>query len=947
MKLRFSLKTAWYLLILMIGLVPLSIILLWASFNYYNQLFQNAMNQEQHYNEEINIHLNHEIKRLVTLLENKSDPMSYTLAHNNDKHLLDELLGKVISREKSVHTLLILKPDGSIIAGLENHDKVIGLPINRHEILTHWDPEKSRDAPEVLYALQGKTYISGNTINHAEGLFFTLSVPIGPHNDPQAVLLASIDARIFWDDIKEHFSRPGITTYLVDNQGMLLNLPAKFRPDSSHSLGKVEIVRAFLDNSEWQQERVYSGLYGKPVFGTLTSFEKMGWGIISEVEKNSINKPIYNALFKIGTIVTFALILFLWLGLVLVKRITTPITAISNDFERVAKQDYSPARLESPLREIQSLVLGFNQMAKKIGDSQEKLLQASVVFESTAEGVVITNTRQEIVAVNNAFTQITGFAKTDVIGKPASILKSGRHDGSFFDSMNREIREFGEWQGEIWNRKKSGEIFPELLTINKVQNARGEITHYVGVFTDITSIKRSEAELTYLAHHDPLTGLANRLLLNSNLAQIIKRANRKNQEIAVLFLDLDRFKNINDSMGHPQGDRLLEVVASRLVANIRDMDMIARLGGDEFVIIADSINHVSEAAQIAENTLACLTNPFQVNGHEIFVNASIGISLFPKDGKDVETLIKNADAAMYRAKEKGRNNYQFYTEELTVVAFEKISLETSLRHALNRNEFLLHYQPQISLFTGRLVGMEALIRWECPERGMISPATFIPVAEETGLIVPIGEWVLRTACKQNQQWIEKGYPPVPVSVNLSARQFHTQGLTSLVSEILASSGLDAKHLELELTESLMMQDVDLSIKIMEEFDQMGVKLSIDDFGTGYSSLNYMKSFPIYKLKIDQSFVRDIGTDRDNKQIVVSIIMLGHSMNLNVIAEGVETKEQLDYLRDYHCDEIQGYYYSRPVPPDEFESFFEKQFETPSKPVAKNQKFKLHTLRPKS
>jgi len=946
MKLQFSLKTAWYMLILLVGLVPLGIVLTWATINQYEQLLHNALLKEQHHNQEIRGHLTHEIKRLITLLENKSDPMAYTLAHNNDKRLLDELLGKVIGREKSVHTLLVLKSDGNIIAGLESHDPVIGLPVERNALHSHWEHNNARVSPEITVPMQGKTYLNGTAQKHEEGLFFNISVPIGSHKKPLAVLFANIDVRIFWEDIKNYFISSNIKTYLVDSQGILLNYPIETSLNDVQQLTEVDIVNAFLNGKEWDQTQVYSGLDNKPVFGTLTSIDSMGWGIVSEIEKEKITQSIYKALSKLGTIILLILLLFIWLGLILAKRITNPITAISKHFERVGKQDFSPAQLTSPLYEIQSLVSSFNQMTKKIGDSQEKLLQAAVVFESTSEGVVITNTEQEIVAVNNAFTQITGYMEADILGEKASILKSGRHDVTFFEKMNKHIELYGEWQGEIWNRRKNGETFPELLTINKVENGKGEITHYVGVFTDITAIKQSEAELSYLAHHDPLTGLPNRLLLNSNLKQIIDRANRKHQQIGVLFLDLDRFKNINDSMGHPQGDRLLEVVATRLTSSIRDMDMIARLGGDEFVIIADNLGHVSDALHIAENALASLNNPFHINGHEIFVNASIGISVFPKDGKDTETLIKNADAAMYRAKEKGRNNSQFYTEELTAIAFEKISLETSLRHALELNEFVLHYQPQISIQTGKLIGMEALIRWNHPERGIVSPAKFIPIAEETGLIVPIGEWVLQTACKQNRQWIENGHSPVPVAVNLSPRQFHAKGLAELVLQTLESTALDAQYLELELTESLMMQDVDLSIEIMKEFDQMGVKLSIDDFGTGFSSLNYMKRFPIDKLKIDQSFVRDIGTDRDHKEIVVSIIMLGHSMNLNVIAEGVETKEQLDYLKEHHCDEIQGYYYSRPVPAEEFEILFSKQFEPPSEPVSKDHEFKLHTLQPK-
>jgi diguanylate cyclase (GGDEF)-like protein len=420
------------------------------------------------------------------------------------------------------------------------------------------------------------------------------------------------------------------------------------------------------------------------------------------------------------------------------------------------------------------------------------------------------------------------------------------------------------------------------------------------------------------ATSDPLTGLPNRLLFSDRLTYSLAQARRRGELAAVMFLDLDRFKLVNDTLGHSIGDALLRKVAERLVTSLRQVDTIARMGGDEFTIIATGLAVAQDAEQVAQKILRAFSKPFEVNGHELFITPSIGISLYPSDGSDAETLVKNADTAMYQAKEQGTNGYYMYTEASSRISVERVALENGLHRAVERNEFVLHYQPRLTIKTGRTVGAEALVRWQHPDLGLISPAQFIPLAEETGLIVPIGEFVLRTACAQNKAWQEAGFPAMDCAVNVSARQFHQENLRDTVGRVLEETALDPEYLGLELTESILMRNPDVAVSVLSDLKSMGVKVSIDDFGTGHSSLSYLKRFPIDAVKIDQSFVREITTSPDDAAIAEAVIGMAHSMKLTVIAEGVETLEQLEFLRSLDCDEMQGYFVGRPVPSDDFE-----------------------------
>jgi len=543
---------------------------------------------------------------------------------------------------------------------------------------------------------------------------------------------------------------------------------------------------------------------------------------------------------------------------------------------------------------------------------------AATVFDASSDAIFITDSDNLIISVNAAFCEITGYSAEDVIGQAPEILNSGRHDAGFYHAMWRDLLETGRWNGEVWNRRKNGEIFAELLTINAVKNYRGEISHYVSIFADITEHKQTEEHVRHLAHYDALTNLPNRTLFNDRLGQALINAQRDNGRAAVMFLDLDRFKNINDTLGHGIGDLLLQEVAVRLTGCVRQGDTVSRLGGDEFVVLLPELNDEKDARLVAQKLLNAAAFPMILEGHELHISASIGISYYPMDGVNTETLMKNADVAMYRAKEEGRNNYQFYHASMNARSFERLAMETSMRHALSRGEFDLYYQPRFALPEGRIIGAEALIRWNHPDLGMVSPVQFIPLAEETGLILPIGEWVLKQVAAQGKAWQQAGFPPLSLAVNVSARQFRRADFAGKVFQILRDSGFDPHHLELELTESTLMTHAEENIETLKKLNALGIRIAIDDFGTGYSSLSYLKRLPVDILKIDRSFVSEVPDNRDGVAIVEAIIAMAHSLGLHIIAEGVETAEQLEFLQMRKCNEIQGYHFSYPLPVEQFE-----------------------------
>lgn len=558
---------------------------------------------------------------------------------------------------------------------------------------------------------------------------------------------------------------------------------------------------------------------------------------------------------------------------------------------------------------------------------EEHMRLAATVFESTGEGLFVTDEKRRIISVNPAFTELTGYTAEEVIGRTPRFLASGRHPPEFYDQLFRTLSATGKWQGEIWNRRKTGEMFAEWLNITVVRNERGELTNYVAVFSDITSRKQDEERLSYQANHDPLTRLPNRTLFQERLSRALTRANRNQSMVALLFIDLDFFKQVNDTLGHLAGDILLQQVADRLASCVRQGDTVARLAGDEFTVILEDISEPRDGAVVAHKILGLLAEPFDLQGNEARISSSIGVALYPTDAGEAQALIKLADAAMYRAKHQGRNACRFHSESVNAQAFERLALESALRHAVERDEFLLHYQPIFDAKTGMPAAVEALLRWRHPDFGLIMPNQFLPLAEETGLILPIGRLVLDQACRQTKAWLDAGHTNLRVGINLSARQLRAPDLIEDIAFALESSGLPPSALELDVPENAILDkghDVDV---VFTQFKTLGVRMAIDAFGSGYSSFTFLRRLPSNTLKIDQSFVRDAGAGSEESEIVTAIVAVARGLHQAVVAPGIETAEQFAHLAKYQCDMVQGFLFAHPMPAEELTEFLRKG-ETP-------------------
>ena len=557
--------------------------------------------------------------------------------------------------------------------------------------------------------------------------------------------------------------------------------------------------------------------------------------------------------------------------------------------------------------------LGMGARLRRQRLDQERLRQAAVVFDCTREGVLVSDHNGVIVHVNPALVKITGYAPEEVLGQRPNMFKSGHHGPEFYQAVFESLEKTGEWHGEIWNRRKSGEIYPQWQTIRAVRDSKDQITHYVAVFSDISAIKNTQSELMRLAHHDPLTDLPNRLLFTDRAEQALAYAQRHKSGCALLMIDLDHFKIINDSMGHNVGDLLLKAVGERLTAVFGKGFTVARLGGDEFAVLVENCTQVAQAAGFAQQVLEVMKGAFIIETHQLFISASVGISLYPNDALNAEQLLRNADSALFKAKSAGREGYALYTEELTAHAQYRIEVASDLRRALEQQELRVYFQPVHDLTTSRMVGVEALVRWQHPQRGLVAPGEFIPIAERTGLIAEIDAWVLEQACWQMCQWQAAGVDLSFVAVNISSRLFARPELYQLVSTVLADTGLNPALLELEVTESAVMDNSEVALEQMHRLRELGLRLAIDDFGTGFSSLLRLKRLPVQKLKIDQGFVAGLPGDDDDVAIVRAVIALAQSMGMQVHAEGIEYVEQAQFLLDHHCDLGQGYWFGRPMP----------------------------------
>jgi diguanylate cyclase (GGDEF)-like protein/PAS domain S-box-containing protein len=579
--------------------------------------------------------------------------------------------------------------------------------------------------------------------------------------------------------------------------------------------------------------------------------------------------------------------------------------------------------------EVAERTQNLKQEVEKRADLMEKLQLSSVIFDNSGEGITVSDPQMNILTVNKAFVTLMGYREDEILGQKSTLLKSNHHDDDFYKLMKHEINNQGHWEGEVRNRRKNGEIIPDWMKVSAVKGADGKINHYITTYSDISTHSSTKQKLYYLAHYDALTELPNRILFTETLKHEIANAHRNKTKMALFFLDLDHFKIINDTLGHSAGDDLLKEVSRRLQGSIRETDMISRQGGDEFTCLLLNIEDPINAAVIAKKMLVELLKPMHIQGNELFISSSIGISIYPDDSTKIETLMKYADTAMYHAKETGRNAYIFYKDDVQERSSKRFDLELKLRKGIEHNEFELYYQPKYDAKHEHMCSMEALIRWNQPEMGLVSPIDFIPLAEETGLIVPIGAWVINEVCRQIKVWQDAGFfgSNITVAINLSGRQFNNGQLMNTITECITEHDIQSNCLELELTESMLMENVSNTLKVLHELHDYGIQLSIDDFGTGYSSLAYLKRFPISALKLDRSFIMGLPSDEDDQKIVAATIALAHGLDMKVIAEGVETIEQLNWLKQEQCDEIQGYYFSKPLNAQDITTLLETSIKT--------------------
>jgi len=572
---------------------------------------------------------------------------------------------------------------------------------------------------------------------------------------------------------------------------------------------------------------------------------------------------------------------------------------------------------------VSGAIEAMHRFYNRFGLVQSDLALAARAIESTSEGIMVTDRNGTIISVNPAFTDITGYSWDEAVGKKPNLLRSQHQAPDFYHDLWRELEEKGRWQGEIWNRRKSGEAYLQWLTINQVHIANSDESRYIGVFHDVTEQRQKDERIRHLAYHDPLTDLPNRSLIQDRIEHALARCHRNGSRGAVIFADLDRFKAINDELGHAAGDLLLKEMAGRIKQRIREMDTLARVGGDEFVILLEDLAAANDCSQFAQDIIDAVLQPMTLRGQEIRVGISLGIAFYPEDGQDLAELLKHADVAMYAAKSAGRNTFRYFQQDMLDGVKERLTLESELRKAIASDELVLHYQPKIELATGRTAAVEALVRWHHPTRGMVPPGDFIPIAEECGLIIDLGDWVLREAVQQLATWQQQGIR-IKIAVNVTARQLEKGGLAQRIQELLTRRAVAAKYLEIEVTESMVIEQTDMAVATLQELRNLGLSIAMDDFGTGYSSLAYLRKLPLDVIKIDRSFVMHSDENEQDSQIVKTIIALGHVLNLTVVAEGVETAAQVELLRTLGCERGQGYFFSKPLPAEHLEAWLKRE-----------------------
>ena len=819
--------------------------------------------------------------------------------------------------------------NGAVAEGIVSYE--LGQPLYLSGDGSNWHTDSLSPQVEELLKQQGYEEKFRRTRVSEAGLHFEFGVPVVriARGDIVRTVGSVVVSQILGEPlINASSSNVGLAVGLILDKGRAIGESAGLEAGANLSVAPQMFAEALADDAGWyESEQRFARVFALPLSAGGNAY------LVLSTDQALVSKQIHQTLWVILAVLILSAFVVVPLGVRIAERwIGAPVRSLIGRVANIREGRYELVQdMPAGDGEFSELALALRDMANGIREREERLRIWNRVIAETREAIIVTDPEERILAVNPAFTTVTGYSADEAIGQTPRILQSGQHDRDFYLNMWHSLTTTGHWQGEVWDRAKNGRIYPKWLAITAVRDEQDQIANFIAIFSDVSEHKATLAQIQFLAHHDALTLLPNRALLQDRLTQSISAVQRDGGKLAVLFMDLDRFKNVNDSLGHNIGDGLLKTVAARLKHCVRDMDTVSRFGGDEFVIVLGRLRHPDDAATVAENILKSVAEPIRVEGYELRVTPSIGISIGPDDGSDPAVLIKNADAAMYHAKEKGRNNHQFYAADMNARAEQRLSLESQLRRAIDTGEFRLVYQPKVEVGSGRFVGVEALIRWQRPDGTFVSPLDFIPLAEDTGLILPIGALVLREACHQQQLWLAAGLPLVPVAVNISAVQFQHASFADGARRTIREFAVVPGAIELELTESIVMRDPEQVARVLHELKGEGFTLAIDDFGTGYSSLSYLKRFPLDKLKIDASFVRDIARDPTDRAIARSVVALGASLGLQVVAEGVEGAEELQLLHEMGCSQAQGYYFAKPLPADEFVAWLQAYEAVPMQP----------------
>jgi diguanylate cyclase (GGDEF)-like protein/PAS domain S-box-containing protein len=934
MHFQLSLKRAWTALVMFAVIVPFTFVLTWYGMEIYQKSLAEALLKASHTNELLGAQIEAELNRFKTLLENKSDPLVKLIdTAEPAKNVLDmnRYLTVILEREPLISHVSIISASGKYITSANPFNEENGNKITSYQEIVSVIQGQiflgTNSAPELAIPLADRVYI-GTSRTHKDAVTLIVSVPIG--KPAKGVLLALIRVDEIWLNKMQSNSlnEPNQSyNYILDRRGVLLTRLGQSQFQSGDIMTSFPIVRAALIQRNWPPHDSFRGVMNTLVYGSITPIPLLGWSLVSEVPIAQIIEPARKAIIYILMMTLFSLSFFIWVVLFLIKKTIAPIQHTIESCQRVSEGDYQYKPKHSNIIELNTLTNSFKIMvaSREYAEQEVKNSEAKFrgIIESSMDGVLLVNEQGIIELVNHSLISLSGYSAQELVGQPIGMLVPARfkqHEQLRKHYMTQPTtRPMGLISDLVLLRKNGTEVSVEI-SLNPANMQNTKIV--AAMVKDVSARKAAETKILHQAHYDFLTGLANRFLSLDRLSHLLPQAKRNNTLIAILFIDLDDFKKVNDTLGHESGDKLLIESAKRLLGAVRDCDTVGRLGGDEFIVLLSEIDNIATAQSIVDTLLSRIRDPYIIDGRELMMTSSLGISIYPNDGVEVSELLRHADSAMYHAKSIGRNSYSYYTADMNQLVARRLAIEEQLHGALARGEFQVHYQPKIDLSTGGIMGAEALLRWKNPALGQVTPDEFIPIAEITGLILEIGEYVLTEAMKATEKWQTIVGEQFHIAINISPRQFREAELVPFIDKTMKTFNIPAQGLELEITEGVLVSGHHNIDDALAAIHTLGIGIAMDDFGTGYSSLSHLRKYPFTVLKIDRSFINDIMVDPSDKELTNAAIAMSHALNMKVVAEGIETEEQLIALKQMKCDFGQGDFIGKPMPEDDLTQILE-------------------------